>query len=188
MNLSSPVIPELLAPAGSFEKLVTAIHYGADAVYLSGKKYGLRAKAANFDEAGIRQAVDYAHQRRVKVYITVNIIAHNHDFEGLEDYLSVLREADVDAIIVSDPGIMQLARSLVPDLSIHLSTQANVTNHHSAVFWIDQGAARLNLARELSIDEITKIRSQVVCCRDNQAGAGALMMVLAFASRRDLFA
>lgn len=156
-----PVIPELLAPAGSFEKLVTAVHYGADAVYLSGKKYGLRAKAANFEEPEIREAVAYAHRRGVKVYVTVNIIAHDDDFAGLDDYLAMLQEADVDAVIVSDPGIVQLARSVAVDLPIHLSTQANVTNRHAAAFWVGQGVSRLNLARELSLAEIQKIREQV---------------------------
>jgi len=158
MNSSLPTVPELLAPAGSFEKLVTAVHYGADAVYLSGKQYGLRAKATNFDDEGIIQAVDFAHERGVKVYVTVNIIAHGDDFDGLEDYLLSLNEAGVDAIIVSDPGIFELAKLCVPGLPIHLSTQANVTNPYSAEFWIKQGASRLNLARELSIDEIRAIR------------------------------
>ena len=161
MNVSTPAIPELLAPAGSFEKLVTAVHYGANAVYLSGKKYGLRAKAANFDEQGIVQAVDYAHQRGVKVYIAVNIIAHNDDFEGLESYLFTLADAGVDAIIVSDPGILQLARSAIPSLPVHLSTQANVTNSRAASFWTRQGVARLNLARELSLSEVAEIRKRV---------------------------
>ena len=161
MNSSAPVIPELLAPAGSFEKLVTAIHYGADAVYLSGKKYGLRAKAANFDYQEMIRAVNYAHERNVKVYVTVNIIAHNDDFDGLESYLLTLAETGVDALIVSDPGILQLALTTVPDLPIHLSTQANVTNSRSATFWIEQGAARLNLARELSFKEIGEIRKTV---------------------------
>lgn len=161
MNSSAPRIPELLAPAGSFEKLITAIHYGADAVYLSGKKYGLRAKAANFDEQDIVRAVDYAHRRGVKVYVTVNIIAHHDDFEGLEAYLKKLDEVGVDAIIVSDAGILQLARGLVPSLPIHLSTQANVTNSRSAAFWAEQGAARLNLARELSFAEVGLIRKKV---------------------------
>ena len=161
MNLAAPAIPELLAPAGSFEKLVTAVHYGADAVYLSGKKYGLRAKAANFDLQGIGRAVDYAHRHGVKVYVTVNIIAHHDDFEGLETYVLHLAETGVDAIIVSDPGILQLARSVAPHLPIHLSTQANVTNSRSALFWLEQGVIRLNLARELSFAEITRIRSEV---------------------------
>jgi putative protease len=156
-----PALPELLAPAGSFEKLVTAIHYGADAVYLSGKRYGLRAKAVNFDDREISQAVSYAHAHGVKVYVTVNIIAHNDDFAGLTTYLEFLADAQVDAIIVSDPGILQVARQTVPNLSIHLSTQANVTNLHAAKFWIGHGLSRLNLARELSFGEIRAIRAHV---------------------------
>ena len=142
-------MPELLAPAGSFEKLVTAIHYGADAVYLGGKEFSLRARAANFDEEGLRQAVDYAHDHGVKVYVTVNIFAHNADLERLDSYLILLRDAGADGLIVSDPGILAIARRLVPDLSLHLSTQANVTNSASARFWAEQGVSRLNLAREL---------------------------------------
>lgn len=161
MNFAVPAIPELLAPAGSFEKLVTAIHYGADAVYLSGKKYGLRAKASNFDVDGICEAVSYAHRQGAKVYVTVNIIAHQDDFEGLDTYLRHLHESEVDGIIVSDPGILQLARTVVPRVPVHLSTQANVTNSHAASFWEAQGAVRLNLARELSIEEITTIRRQL---------------------------
>ncbi len=161
MNSSDPLIPELLAPAGSFEKLVTAVHYGADAVYLSGKNYGLRAKAANFDRQGIGRAVDYAHRHGVKVYVTVNIIAHDKDFDELDDYLLSLQASGVDALIVSDPGILDVARSLVPELPIHLSTQANVTNHRAARFWVGQGVSRVNLARELSIQEISAVRRQL---------------------------
>lgn len=157
----APAIPELLAPAGSFEKMVTAIHYGADAVYLSGKRFGLRAKAVNFDDDGIRQAVAYAHAHDVKVYVTVNILAHNADFKGLDTYLGTLQEAAVDAIIVSDPGIMRRAREVTPNLDIHLSTQANVTNEHAARFWIEQGVSRLNLARELSFTEIGSVRERL---------------------------
>jgi U32 family peptidase len=154
-----PRIPELLAPAGSFEKMATAIHYGADAVYLGGKAFSLRARAANFDEEGIRQAVRYAHEHRVKVYVTVNIFAHNHDLNSLESYLLMLRDAGTDGLIVSDPGILAMARQLVPELCLHLSTQANVTNWASARFWADQGVTRLNLARELGLEEIRAIRA-----------------------------
>ena len=152
-------MPELLAPAGSFEKLVTAIHYGADAVYLGGKEFSLRARAANFNEEGIRQAVEYAHDHGVKVYVTVNIFAHNADLERLDSYLILLRDAGADGLIVSDPGILAIARRLVPDLSLHLSTQANVTNSASACFWAEQGVSRLNLARELGLEEIRAIRA-----------------------------
>ncbi len=156
---SRPRMPELLAPAGSFEKLATAIHYGADAVYLGGKEFSLRARAANFDEEGLRQAVHYAHNHGVKVYVTVNIFAHNHDLKRLESYLYLLRDAGADGLIVSDPGILAMARQLVPDLSRHLSTQANVTNWASACFWAEQGISRLNLARELGLEEIRSIRA-----------------------------
>lgn len=151
-------IPELLAPAGSFEKLVTAVHYGADAVYLGGKQFSLRARAANFDDAGIGRAVEYAHQHGVKVYVTVNIFAHNQDMEELPVYLDSLHSLDVDGIIVADPGVFSLARRTVPSLPVHLSTQANVTNGASAAFWSRQGVSRINLARELRYDEILEIR------------------------------
>lgn len=152
-------IPELLAPAGTFEKLVTAVHYGADAVYLAGRRLSLRARAGNFAGEELRQAVHYAHQRAVRVYVTVNIFAHNADFAGLEDYLRFLRDAGVDALIIADPGILLAARRTVSGLPVHLSTQANVTNAESACFWADQGVRRLNLARELGLVEIRQIRA-----------------------------
>ncbi len=151
-------IPELLAPAGSFDKLAVAIFYGADAVYLAGSQYGMRARAANFSDKELRQAVDYAHDRNVQVYCTVNIFAHDHDFTGLPDYLNYLAEIGIDGLIVADPGIITLAQKHVPNLPIHLSTQANVTNSANAMFWQGQGVQRLNLARELSIEEIAAIR------------------------------
>ncbi len=155
-----PVIPELLAPAGNYEKLVTAIHYGADAVYLGGKEFSLRAKAGNFSLEDMQRGVAYAHDHRVKVYVTVNIVAHNRDLVGLDDYLCKLKDLGVDGLIISDPGIVSAAKRCVPGLPIHLSTQANVTNHASADFWFEQGAVRLNLARELSMEEIREIRSK----------------------------
>lgn len=151
--------PELLAPAGSFEKLVTAIHYGADAIYLGGKRFSLRARAANFSEEGLRQAVAYAHRRGVKAYVAVNIFAHQKDFEQLADYLAFLGEIGADALIVSDPGILRVARRVIPATPLHLSTQANITNLESGLFWLDQGVSRLNLARELSLAEIAAIRA-----------------------------
>ncbi len=140
-------LPELLAPAGSFEKLVIAIHYGADAVYLGGKSYSLRARAGNFDDDELRQAIAYAHAHAVRVYVTVNIFAHNRDMAGLPEYLFLLRDAGADGLIISDPGILTQARRLVPEIPVHLSTQANVTNTASARFWATQGVVRLNLAR-----------------------------------------
>jgi U32 family peptidase len=154
-----PRMPELLAPAGSFDKLITAIHYGADAVYLGGKTFSLRARSANFEGEELRQAIAYAHDHGVKAYVTVNIFAHTRDLDQLEPFLLLLRDAGADGCIVSDPGILAIARELVPDLSLHLSTQANVTNTASARFWADQGLSRLNLARELGLSEIRAIRA-----------------------------
>jgi len=152
-------IPELLAPAGSYEKLVTAIHYGADAIYLGGKAFSLRARAANFDEDGLRQAIAYAHEHGVKVYVTVNIFAHNRDLAELAPYLRMLQDGGADGLIVSDPGILSIACQVVPSLPLHLSTQANVTNTASARFWAAQGVGRLNLARELGLEEIRALRA-----------------------------
>lgn len=154
-------MPELLSPAGNFEKMVTAIHYGADAVYMGGKHFSLRAKAGNFSDEKMREAVLYAHDHGVKVYVTINIMAHNRDFADLDEYLSQLQEIGVDGLIISDPGILSRARQCVPEMSIHLSTQANVTNGEAARFWLEQGVDRLNLARELSLEEIKEVRSMV---------------------------
>lgn len=160
-NGASPVIPELLAPAGTFEKLVTAIHYGADAVYLGGPQFSLRARAGNFTPEAMAEAIAYAHAHGVKVYVTLNILAHNQDLAGLDAYLLSLLDLAADGLIIADPGILTRARHLVPGLAVHLSTQANVTNYAAAAFWLSQGASRLNLARELSLAEITEIRRQV---------------------------
>lgn len=156
-----PAVPELLAPAGNYEKLVTAVHYGADAVYLGGRQFSLRAKAGNFDALTMREGVRYAHAHRVKVYATVNIIAHNDDLADLDASLLEMAGLGVDALIIADPGILARARRLVPQLPVHLSTQANVTNRLAAAFWLAQGASRLNLARELSLAEIREIRAAV---------------------------
>ena len=125
-------IPELLAPAGSFEKMVSAIHYGADAVYCGGRKYSLRAHAGNFSNDQMQQAVEYAHRNKVKVYVTVNIFAHQNDLQGLDRYLLFLNEIGVDGVIVSDPGILVMAKEIIPGMPLHLSTQANVTNPSNA--------------------------------------------------------
>ena len=156
-----PKLPELLAPAGTFEKLVTAIHYGADAVYLSGKRFGLREKAGNFDEQEMAEALDYARSRGVKLYVTVNVFAHNDDIEALPPYLLGLGELGVDGLIIADPGVLALARRTVPEIPLHLSTQANVTNYLAADFWMGQGVTRINLARELSLAELATMRARV---------------------------
>ena len=153
--------PELLAPAGNLEKLKVAIHYGADAVYLSGKSYGLRSFAGNFTIPQMEEGIKLAHKKGVKVYVTVNIFLRNDDMEKLADYLSNLEELGVDAIIVSDPGIILIARKLVTHIPLHLSTQANTTNWRSVEFWKDQGISRVNLARELSFSEIKYTREKV---------------------------
>lgn len=152
---------ELLAPAGNLEKLKIAIHYGADAVYLGGKKYGLRASAGNFSTQEMREGVQYAHDRKARVYVTLNIFAHNEDLVDLPDYLLELEKLGVDGIIISDPGIWLLARQTGIKLDMHLSTQANTTNWASALFWQEQGIKRIVLARELSLEEIKECRSKV---------------------------
>ena len=151
---------ELLSPAGDFEKMVTAIHFGADAVYFGGKKFGLRAFSSNFDENEIIKAVNYAHEHNVKVYVTVNILAHNDDFNGMIEYLKFLDENHVDGVIVSDFGIASLVKKYT-SLELHVSTQANVTNIYSAKMWVELGAKRLVLARELSLKEIKEIKEAI---------------------------
>ena len=149
---------ELLAPAGDRDKLETAFYYGADACYFAGKRWGLRAFSDNFTNDELAEYVSYAHKLGKKAYITVNIQAHNSDFEGLAEYLCYLEKIGADALIVSDAGIMSLVREYVPNLPIHLSTQACASNKYAAKFWADAGAKRIILARELSIKEIKEIR------------------------------
>jgi putative protease len=153
--------PELLAPAGNIEKLKTAINFGADAVYLGGSKLNLRAFADNFTDEELKDGLDYAHKRGKRAYVTINVFPHNEDLDGLEDYLKNLYNLGVDAIIVSDPGIIMTAREVVPDLELHLSTQANNVNFKSAQFWYRQGIKRIVLARELSLKEIKELRDGI---------------------------
>ena len=148
--------PELLAPAGDFEKLQMAIAYGADAVYVGGKQFSLRANAKNFDLAELSQAIAYAHRNNVKVYVSVNIFAHNRDLQNLKEYLLALKDMGADAVIVADLGIFDIARQ-IPGLNIHISTHANVTNYQSAWLLNKLGASRVILARELSLKEIREI-------------------------------
>ena len=152
---------ELLAPAGDLEKLKIAIIYGADAVYLGGKEYGLRASAGNFTMEEIKEGVEFAHKHQAKVYVTVNIFAHNQDLVNLPEYLQELEYAGVDAIIFSDPGVWKISREINSKLELHLSTQANTTNWASGKFWEEHGVQRLVLARELSFEEIREIREKV---------------------------
>lgn len=152
---------ELLAPAGNLEKLKVAIEYGADAVYIGGNKYGLRAKSKNFTYPEFLEGIKYAHDRGVKVYLTANIFANNREFSGMEKYFKELEEVGVDAIIVADPGVYSVVKTAVPNMEVHISTQANVTNYHGVNFWASQGAKRVILARELSLREIKEIRENV---------------------------
>ena len=153
--------PELLAPAGSLEKLITAINYGADAVYMGGSKLNLRAFADNFNNEELKLGVKYAHDRGKKVYVTMNVFPHNEDLIGLEQYLVELEGLNVDALIVSDPGIIMTAKEVVPNMELHLSTQANNVNYKSALFWYKQGVKRIVLARELTLDEIHYMRANL---------------------------
>lgn len=149
---------ELLSPAGNLEKLKAALHFGADAVYLSGKRFGLRAASDNFDSDELKSAVELVHKSGRKVYVTLNIIAHDADFDGIEDYIRYLSGIGADAVIVSDLGILSVVRRVAPSLAVHISTQASVTNRYSAEFYADLGVQRIVLARELSLDEISRIR------------------------------
>lgn len=152
---------ELLAPAGDLEKLKMAIIYGADAVYLGGEEFGLRTASKNFTLDEIKAGVEFAHSKGKKVYVTMNIVPHNEDLEGLEDYVLKLYNNGVDGVIVSDPGIFSIIRRTTPDLSIHLSTQASVTNYETIMFWYELGIRRIVLARELSLIEIKEIVKKI---------------------------
>lgn len=153
--------PELLAPAGDMEKLQYAYAYGADAIYIGGSAFGLRAYAGNFDEQEMAEAVAWARKLGKKIYITVNIYAHEPDFTEMPAYLKRLEELGVDGAIVSDPGVIDLAQEVAPNLPLHLSTQANSTNSYSIRFWMKHGVERVVLARELTREEILDVRSKV---------------------------
>ena len=152
---------ELLAPAGNYEKFLTALHFGADAVYLGGKNFSLRTFADNFTEEQLASAVALAHSMGKKVYVTANIYARNADFALLETYFKQLAILHVDGVIISDPGVVYLIKKCAPTLAIHLSTQANTTNKYAVKFWKEQGVSRVILARELSLKEIAEIHDFV---------------------------
>ena len=153
-TIAKIMIPELLAPAGSMEKLKVAVHYGADAVYLGGQAFGLRNLAGNFTLEEQSEALDYCHRRGVKVYLTVNSLPRNSSLEALEEYLHRVTSLPFDALIVADPGVLSLARRVAPEICLHLSTQANTVNRESARFWSGQGISRINLAREMTLEDI----------------------------------
>lgn len=152
---------ELLIPAGSLDVLKTAVVYGADAVYIGGEAFGLRAKAHNFSLEDMKEGVEFAHSRGVKVYVTANILAHNDDLEGVEQYFEELKSVKPDALIISDPGVFAIAKRVLPDMELHVSTQANNTNYGTYLFWHQMGAKRVVSARELSLKEIKEIRARI---------------------------
>lgn len=149
---------ELLAPAGDLEKLKVAVIYGADAVYFGGETFSLRAGAGNLSFEEMVEGIDFAHKRNVRCYLTINIFAHNEDILPLKEYLLKIKDLNIDAFIVSDPGVFSLIREIIPDSEIHLSTQANMTNSQTALFWHNLGVKRIVLARELTFDEIRQLR------------------------------
>lgn len=152
---------ELLAPAGDLDKLKMAVLYGADAVYLGGENFGLRKASKNFSIDQIKEGVEFAHERGVKVYVTLNIVPHNDDLVGLEEYAKELEGVGVDAVLIADPGVFMKVKATVPNMPIHISTQASVTNYETVMFWYNLGASRVVLARELSLKEIKEITDRI---------------------------
>ena len=153
--------PELLVPAGGLDTLKVAVDYGADAVYIGGRAFGLRAKADNFSIEEMKAGVSYAKGRGAKVYVTANIFAHNYDLDGIRGYFAELKDTGVDAVLVSDPGVFTIAREVMPDMELHISTQANNTNYMTYRFWYDHDIRRVVSARELSLAEISEIRANI---------------------------
>ena len=149
--------PELLSPAGNFEKMKAAILYGADAVYLSGKVFGMRAAADNFSVDELREAVEYAHARSVKVYLTLNTMPREYEYPDLRKYLTEISDIPIDAMIIGDIGVLMLVRELLPNMEIHISTQANAVSAEACIAWHKLGAKRIVLARELTLEEIKAI-------------------------------
>lgn len=153
--------PELMIPASSLEVLKTAVMFGADAVYIGGEAFGLRAKAKNFSMKEMEEGILFAHEHHVKVYVTANILAHNDDLEGVREYFKELKKLKPDALIIADPGIFEIAKEVCPEIPRHISTQANNTNYGTYLFWYKQGAERVVTARELSLAEIKEIRAHI---------------------------
>ncbi|MBO4799942.1 MAG: U32 family peptidase [Lachnospiraceae bacterium] len=153
--------PEILVPAGSLEVLKTAVIFGADAVYIGGEAFGLRAQAKNFSMEEMAEGISFAHERGVKVYVTANILAHNYDLEGVRDYFKELKNLKPDGLIIADPAVFSIAKEVCPEIDRHISTQANNTNYGTYRFWYDLGAKRVVSARELSIEEIKEIRRNI---------------------------
>ena len=161
MTMKERKKPELLLPAGSLEVLKIAVKYGADAVYIGGEMYGLRAKAHNFSKEDMIEGIAYAHAHGVKVYVTANITAHNRDLAGVEEYFKELRDVAPDALIISDPGVFEIAKEILPETELHISTQANNVNYRTYRFWHRLGAKRVVSARELSMEELSELRRNI---------------------------
>ena len=153
--------PELLIPASSLEVLKTAVIFGADAVYIGGEAFGLRAKAKNFSMQDMKEGIAFAHAHGVKVYVTANILAHNRDLQGVRAYFRELKEIRPDALIIADPGVFEIAKEICPEIDRHISTQANNTNYETYRFWQKQGARRVVSARELSLEELKELRAHI---------------------------
>ena len=168
---------ELLAPVGDKQKLIMAVHYGADAVYLGGTRFGLRTFAGNFDSEDMVWAVEYAHSHNVKVYVTVNIIPHESDLQELPEYIKYLESINVDAVICADLGVISIVRRVAPNLEIHVSTQANITNSEAAMVFINMGVKRLVLAREMTLKEIAELRSKIPADIELEAFAHGAMCI-----------
>lgn len=153
--------PELLVPASNLEVLKTAVVFGADAVYIGGEAFGLRAKAKNFTKETMKEGIEFAHAKDVKVYVAANILAHNEDLEGAREYFQELKLLKPDALIIADPGMFMIAKEVCPEIELHISTQANNTNYQTYLFWHSLGASRVVSARELSLEEIKEIRNHI---------------------------
>ena len=168
---------ELLAPAGDLEKLKFAVDYGADAVYFGGEMFSLRAGAGNLSIDEIKEGVAYCHKNNAKAYLALNIYAHNEDIEPLREYLNKIRDVDIDAFIVSDPGVIEILKEIIPKAELHLSTQANTTNYATARFWYRQGVKRVVLARELTFKEIIEMRKNIPVGMDIEAFVQGAMCI-----------
>lgn len=168
---------ELLAPASDLNKLKVSIENGADAVYIGGEVFGMKSSIKRFSRAEMIEGVQFAHERNKKVYVSVNLIPHNDDFKSFDEYLIELKECNVDALIIGDPGVLETIKKVVPDMEVHLNDQANTTNHLTASFWYNQGIKRVNLAKELSLEEIAQIRSKTSLDLDLEVFAQGEMII-----------
>ncbi|MEE3393075.1 MAG: U32 family peptidase [Lachnospiraceae bacterium] len=169
--------PEVLAPAGSLDVLKTAVMYGADAVYIGGDAYGLRAKAKNFSLQDMKEGIEFAHEHGAKVYVTANIIARNGHLDGIREYFKELKVIKPDALLIADPGVFMIAREICPEIDIHISTQANNVNYATYNFWFSQGATRVVAARELSLKEIADIRKNIPADKEIEAFVHGAMCI-----------